>query len=234
MVVLSHAGALPANPHAQPAPMAGIEAQTLSGPALVKALRQGGPVILLRHAQAPGDIPPRDLANPVNNPPERQLEAVGRATATAKGETFRELGSPVGLRPHKSHVSSKRAVPEPRHAPPAQTASLAASGHGVHSGHEYAPRHPLAQRSNCLSPGPVRNRGRPWYAARMARNVDEPPRLIVEGEDVRLQVGGWFTLTLLALTPRRCCRPQPEFSRCGCGCTADPPLPWLPELAVPA
>ena len=122
-----------------------------SGPC--ESVAAGWPVILMRHAQAPGAIPPRDLANPVNNAPERQLEAVGRATPTAMGETFRELGSPVGIRPHKSHVSSKRAVPEPRHATPAQTAALAASGHGVHSGHEYAPRHPLAQRSNCLSRG---------------------------------------------------------------------------------
>ena len=30
----------------------------------------------------------------------------------------------------------------------------------------------------------------------LTESVDDPPRLIVDGEGVRVQVGGWFTVTV--------------------------------------
>ena len=39
-------------------------AQTLSGEALVKALRQGGYVIVMRHASSPREAPDKQTANP--------------------------------------------------------------------------------------------------------------------------------------------------------------------------
>ena len=73
---------------------AAADAQTLSGPALVKALRGGGNVIVMRHASSPGDIPAKP--NPDNVPPERQLDETGRRTAAAMGEALRRLKIPVG------------------------------------------------------------------------------------------------------------------------------------------
>jgi len=73
---------------------AAVDAQTLSGPALVKALQAGGHVIVMRHASSPGEIP--KVPNPDNVPPERQLDEVGRATTTAMGEALRRLKIPVG------------------------------------------------------------------------------------------------------------------------------------------
>ena len=55
---------------------AGVGAQMLSGPALVKALQGGGHVIVMRHASSPGDVPQKP--NPDNVPPERQLDEKGR------------------------------------------------------------------------------------------------------------------------------------------------------------
>ncbi len=69
-------------------------AQTLSGPALVKALRGGGNVIVMRHASSPGDIPAKP--NPDNVPPERQLDETGRTTAAAMGDALRRLKIPIG------------------------------------------------------------------------------------------------------------------------------------------
>lgn len=43
------------------------DAQTLTGPALVKALQAGGHVIVMRHASSPRDVPPNP--NPDNVPP---------------------------------------------------------------------------------------------------------------------------------------------------------------------
>lgn len=71
-------------------------AQNLSGDALVKALRQGGYVIVMRHASSPRDVPDKQTANPDNTKPERQLDAEGRATATAFGKALRDLKIPIG------------------------------------------------------------------------------------------------------------------------------------------
>jgi len=71
-------------------------AQTLSGEALVKALRQGGYVIVMRHTSSPREAPAKQAANPDNVKVERQLDEVGRTTATAMGKTLRDLKIPVG------------------------------------------------------------------------------------------------------------------------------------------
>jgi phosphohistidine phosphatase SixA len=69
-------------------------AQTLPGPELVKALRGGGNVIVMRHASSPGDTPAKP--NPDNVPPERQLDEQGRTTAAAMGDALRRLKIPIG------------------------------------------------------------------------------------------------------------------------------------------
>jgi phosphohistidine phosphatase SixA len=73
---------------------ASLHAQTLTGPALVKALQAGGHVIVMRHGSSPGEIP--KVPNPDNVPPERQLDEIGRATTTAMGEALRRLKIPIG------------------------------------------------------------------------------------------------------------------------------------------
>ena len=75
---------------------AGSPAQTLAGPALVKALQTGGYVIVMRHASSPRDVPDKQTANPDNLTLERQLDQKGRATATAMGDALRRLKIPVG------------------------------------------------------------------------------------------------------------------------------------------
>ena len=71
-------------------------AQTLSGEALVKALQQGGYVIVMRHTSSPGAVPDKATANPDNTKPERQLDEEGRTTATAMGKAFRDLKIHIG------------------------------------------------------------------------------------------------------------------------------------------
>jgi phosphohistidine phosphatase SixA len=71
-------------------------AQPLHGEALVKALRQGGYVIVMRHTSSPREAPSKQTANADNVKLERQLDETGRATATAMGKAIRELKIPIG------------------------------------------------------------------------------------------------------------------------------------------
>src|SRR5579864_256174 len=71
-------------------------AQSLSGEALLNALRRGGYVILMRHASSPNDAPDKQTANADNVKLERQLDQTGRTTATAMGKALRDLKIPIG------------------------------------------------------------------------------------------------------------------------------------------
>lgn len=71
-------------------------AQMLAGEALVKALRQGGYVIVMRHASSPREVPNTQTANPDNEKLERQLDEAGRAASVAMGRALRDLKIPVG------------------------------------------------------------------------------------------------------------------------------------------
>jgi phosphohistidine phosphatase SixA len=70
-------------------------AQTLSGEALVNALRQGGYVIVMRHASSPRETPDKKIANADNVNLERQLDEVGRTTSIALGKALRDLKIPI-------------------------------------------------------------------------------------------------------------------------------------------
>jgi phosphohistidine phosphatase SixA len=73
-----------------------VHSQTLQGEALVKALRQGGYVIVMRHASSPREAPNPQAANADNVNRERQLDAEGRASATAMGKALHDLKIPIG------------------------------------------------------------------------------------------------------------------------------------------
>ena len=67
----------------------------LTGSELVRALRDGGHVLYLRHTRTPADAV--DSPDPLGDcSRQRLLSAAGRADATALGQAVRELGVPVG------------------------------------------------------------------------------------------------------------------------------------------
>jgi phosphohistidine phosphatase SixA len=71
-------------------------ADTLSGPSLVEHLRQGGYVILMRHAHSPLELPSKAKADPSNAKLERQLDETGLTSARAMGDALRKLHIPIG------------------------------------------------------------------------------------------------------------------------------------------
>lgn len=72
------------------------QAQGLSGDGLVNALRQGGYVLVMRHANSPAQPPAKEAADPRNAKLERQLDQTGRDTARAMGEAVKNLRIPLG------------------------------------------------------------------------------------------------------------------------------------------
>ena len=63
---------------------------------LIGALRQGGYVLVMRHASSPREVPTAQTANADNPKLERQLDQPGRAGAAAMGQALRDLKIAVG------------------------------------------------------------------------------------------------------------------------------------------
>jgi len=74
----------------------GVAAQTLSGSNLARHLQSGGYVLLMRHASAPTQLPSPSTADPENKNMERQLDGMGRESATAMGRAIRTMRIPIG------------------------------------------------------------------------------------------------------------------------------------------
>lgn len=72
------------------------QAENLSGTELIDTLRQGGHVLLMRHASSPRKTPDTASANPDNTGLERQLDAAGRSNSTAMGNALRRRRIPIG------------------------------------------------------------------------------------------------------------------------------------------
>jgi phosphohistidine phosphatase SixA len=75
---------------------AGAFAQPLAGSDLINALRQGGYIIVMRHANSPQTRPDGSVAAPGNARLERQLNENGHRTAKAMGASLKALGIPIG------------------------------------------------------------------------------------------------------------------------------------------
>lgn len=73
-----------------------IAEQGLDDGALVDALRQGGYVIVMRHASSPRERPDAQSVAVGNTDRDRQLDEEGRETARSMGAALRQLEIPVG------------------------------------------------------------------------------------------------------------------------------------------
>jgi phosphohistidine phosphatase SixA len=70
--------------------------ESLTGKDLIAALREGGYVILMRHASSPHDPPNGAHAEVDNVQHERQLDEGGRTSARDMGEALRRFRIPIG------------------------------------------------------------------------------------------------------------------------------------------
>jgi hypothetical protein len=73
-----------------------VQADALSGAAVVTALRQGGYVLLMWHASSPPAPPAAGSTEPDNTKLERQLDGTGRRSAQAMGGAIKTLSIPIG------------------------------------------------------------------------------------------------------------------------------------------
>lgn len=72
------------------------QADALSGAGLITALRQGGYVLVMRHASSPPAPPASGSAAPDNVKLERELNEAGRSSAQAMGRAIKTLSIPIG------------------------------------------------------------------------------------------------------------------------------------------
>jgi phosphohistidine phosphatase SixA len=70
-------------------------AESTAGQPLIEALREGGYVLLMRHASSPAARPDKAVADRENTTLERQLDKNGRNTARAMGAAIRALHLPI-------------------------------------------------------------------------------------------------------------------------------------------
>jgi phosphohistidine phosphatase SixA len=63
---------------------------------LVPALKDGGYVVVMRHAHSPAAPPAQDQVDPANHTGERQLDAQGKAEAAAIGRGLKAGAVPIG------------------------------------------------------------------------------------------------------------------------------------------
>ena len=77
-------------------PVSALAGQTSSLDELIGRLRQGGYILVMRHASSPREAPSKAVANADNTKLERQLDEAGRTGATAMGEAIRALRIPIG------------------------------------------------------------------------------------------------------------------------------------------
>ena len=71
------------------------QAATAAGQPLIEALREGGYVLLMRHASSPTARPDKTSADRENTTLERQLDKKGRNTSRAMGAAIRALHLPI-------------------------------------------------------------------------------------------------------------------------------------------
>jgi phosphohistidine phosphatase SixA len=76
--------------------MCSADSPAISRPELLTNLRQGGYVILMRHASSPREAPDSSRVNPDNTKGERQLDETGVRSARAFGDALHRLGIPIG------------------------------------------------------------------------------------------------------------------------------------------
>jgi phosphohistidine phosphatase SixA len=77
--------------------MVAMAGQTPSAEELIGRVRDGGYVLVMRHASSPREVPSKEVANADNTKLERQLDEAGRRGATTMGEAIRALRIPIGV-----------------------------------------------------------------------------------------------------------------------------------------
>ena len=75
--------------------LSAVRVDAAAGPPLISALREGGYVLVMRHASSPAMPPDKASADRENTTLERQLDENGRNTARAMGSAMKALHLPI-------------------------------------------------------------------------------------------------------------------------------------------
>jgi phosphohistidine phosphatase SixA len=108
-----------------PASAAAVSADLIGG------LRQGGYVLVMRHASSPAMPPAKTEADPENIGLERQLDERGRTSAEAMGRAFKTLHIPVGEIFSSPTYRARETIKLAGFGPPKTVVELGDQGHSM-------------------------------------------------------------------------------------------------------
>ena len=172
-------------------------AQDLPGD-LLEQLREGGYVLVMRHAHAPAEPPAPADARPDNVRKERQLSPEGRAGAAALGDALRRLAIPV-----EEVLSSPayRAVETATVARLAPIRTVEELGDGGQSMRAVGDAEAVWLRLNVAERPAAGNRLLVTHQPNLARAFPDWAPGVAEGETMVLRPNGRGSFDLLARIP---------------------------------
>lgn len=169
-------------------------AQELSPAALVAALRQGGLVLVMRHASSPGEAPTAETASVDNPNRERQLDGPGRANSAAMGVALRRLMIPFG---DVLTSPTYRALQTVRFAQLENPMTVAELGDGGQGMQGVSDAQAAWLRAKAAETPRTANTILVTHAPNMARAFPEWGAMVADGESVILRPDGKSGFTLV-------------------------------------
>lgn len=165
---------------------------------LVDRLREGGYVLVMRHASSPREAPAREQANTDNLRLERQLDAAGRQHATEMGEAFRRLRIPLGTVSTSPTYRAMETVRLARFAPVVTVDELGDSGQSMQGVSEAQAEWLRKKAAEVPSSG---NTLIVTHQPNLSRAFSEWGATVADGEVVVLRPDGRGAFTLVARVP---------------------------------
>ncbi len=174
------------------------QGQSVDSPRLLHALREGGNVVVMRHAHAPAALPDASTADPGNSARERQLDQQGKNEMAAMGNALRELRIPVG---EVQSSPTFRALQTAQYAGWKNIRTMEALGDGGQSMQGATLEQAAYLRKEAARPTPGTNRILISHSPNLQRAFPEWTKGITEGEALILRPSASGKLELLGRVP---------------------------------
>ena len=164
---------------------------------LTDQLRQGGYVLLMRHASSPATPPDAATADPENPQHERQLDDKGKANAKAMGAAFKTLQIPVSQVFSSPTFRARQMVKLAGFGTPKLVQELGDQGHSMERISGASPAEWL-KNAVAKKPAPGRNTILVTHLPNIAAAFPDQAQGLADGETLVFKPDGQGHATLVA------------------------------------